>query len=332
MTNTPPDPRPSQTNALGFEEFIGILVAFATIGVILFWSFSRKESGWNLGGLVLPFPTPSPTKAATPTSVPAVESRQTPPASDEQKPSVVEKPLPRVSPGELPQEQAFLPPDSTRETLPLVLPEKKPTIPPPIAFTDVPSDFWARRFIDVLSSRNIIKGYQDYSFRPNQPVSRAEFAAILQQAFRNGLGYTNKKISFQDVPAQFWANSAIAQAISTGFLRGYPNRTFNPDQKISRAQVLVALASGLNLKVPASPKQVLSIYKDAREIPSYAINKIAAATENGLVVNYPDSKVLAVNKQASRAEVAAMIYQALVRMGRVDAIKSEYIVKVSDET
>ncbi|NWF60655.1 MAG: S-layer homology domain-containing protein [Fischerella sp.] len=324
MTNTPPDPKSSQTNALGFEEFIGILVAFATIGVILFWSFSRKESGWNLGGLLLPSPTQSP----VPTT-PTVESRQAPPSSEE-KPPVVEKPLPRVSPGELRREQTLLPPDSTRETLPLVIPEKKPTIPPPIAFTDVPSDFWARRFIDVLSSRNIIKGYQDYSFRPNQPVSRAEFAAILQQAFRNGLGYTNEKMSFQDVPTQFWANSAIDQAINTGFLKGYPNKTFNPNQKISRTQVLVALASGLNLKVPASPNQVLSVYKDAREIPTYATNKIAAATESGLVVNYPDTTVLAANKQATRAEVAAMIYQALVRMRRVDAIQSEYIVKVPD--
>ncbi|PMB51704.1 S-layer protein [Fischerella thermalis CCMEE 5201] len=327
MTNTPPDPKSSQTNALGFDEFIGILVAFATIGAILFWSFSRKESGWNFNSLLLPSPTPttSPTPLAIPTP-PDVGTRQTPSASAQENLSRV-TPSPTVNPNNLPQEQAPFPPFTTNRTLPLVIPEQKSTIPPPIAFTDVPSDFWARRFIDVLSSRNIIKGYQDYTFRPNQPVTRAEFAAIVEQAFGKELSKTKNTISFKDVPPRFWANSAIDQAISTGFLKGYPNKVFRPQQKIPRVQVLVALTSGMNLNVPASQTRIISFYRDAKEIPNYATDKIAAATANSLVVNYPNPKALNPNKEATRAEVAAMVYQALVRTGRLDAIQSEYIVK-----
>ena len=212
--------------------------------------------------------------------------------------------------------------------LPLVSPAKnKSTIPPPIAFNDVSGDFWASRFINVLSSRGIIKGFPDYTFRPNQPVNRAEFAAILQQAFEQE--GTNSTISFQDVPAKSWAIPAINRAISTGFLKGYPNKTFKPEQKISRVQVLVALVSGLNLKQPATPSKVLSIYKDAQDIPNYATLKIAAATANNLVINYPDSKIFAPNKEATRAEVAAMVHQALVRTGRLERISSQSIVQLS---
>ena len=53
MTNQPPpNPQSSSDDELGFDDFIGILVAFLTIGTVLFWSFSRKDSNWNLGNML----------------------------------------------------------------------------------------------------------------------------------------------------------------------------------------------------------------------------------------------------------------------------------------
>ncbi|MDZ8050867.1 MAG: S-layer homology domain-containing protein [Aulosira sp. ZfuVER01] len=341
MTNTPPpDPESSPNNTLGFDEFIAILVAFSTIGAILFWSLSRKDSGWNLDGVISPNASPSvqlnqglssPTQKAQPKNAgtlpsplptPLFEPSSVPLAIDQVPPT-------HITPAFPAQQQAPVSSSSRVIAQPfsLVTPSKnKSTIPPPIAFNDVPADFWGRRFINVLSSRGIIKGFPDYSFRPNQPVKRGEFAAILQQAFENKSG--KNTLNFKDVKVEFWATPAINQAISTGFLKGYPNQTFQPEQKISRVQVLVALVSGLNLKTPASPEQVLKIYKDAKDIPKYATDKIASATANGLVVNYPDPAVLSPNKEATRAEVAAMVYQALVKMGRLEAIPSQNIVRL----
>ncbi|OUL20584.1 S-layer protein [Nostoc sp. RF31YmG] len=346
MTNTPPpDPESSQKNALGFDEFIAVLVAFTTIGTILFWSLSRKDSGWNLNGVLSPTASPnivinqglpSPTlkqlpnqgTLPSPLSTPIVEPSSVPLTID-QVPSTSVLPPTHITPSFPAQEQAPLRLSSKVIPKPfsLVTPSKKKSIiPPPIAFNDVPADFWGRRFINVLSSRAIIKGFPDYSFRPNQPVKRAEFAAILQQAFENKP--TKNTLKFKDVKEKFWATPAINQAISTGFLKGYPNQTFQPEQKISRVQVLVALVSGLNLKTPASPETVLKIYQDAKDIPKYATAKIASATANELVVNYPDPGVFAPNKEATRAEVAAMVYQALVRMGRFEEIPSKNIVRL----
>jgi len=355
MTNRPPtDPESSQRTALGFDEFIAVLVAFATIGAILFWSFSRRDSSWNLNGLLSPSPTPSnsiqpnqvfpsltpkvepnavPNFNASPSPLPraVVEPNTTSSLTDSATPPLV-FPSINVAPTQSPQSKIPVSPSESFEppviaaALPLVTPsEKKSTIPPPIAFNDVPDNFWGRSFINVLSSRGILKGFPDYSFRPNQPVNRAEFAAILQKAFDQELGKTTT--AFKDLPVKFWATPAIDQALSTGFLKGYPNKTFKPQQKISRAQVLVALASGLNLKAPASANQILSVYKDAKNIPQYASGKIAAATANGLVVNYPDPQILAPNREASRAEVAAMIHQALVHLGKLKTIPSQNIVR-----
>ncbi|MEH2140658.1 S-layer homology domain-containing protein [Nostoc sp.] len=351
MTNRPPsEPESSQRTALGFDEFIAILVAFTTIGAILFWSLSRRDSSWNFNGL-LSSSTPSPSVQpnqllpSTPKVEPNVVPNNILPYS---APEAVVEPttLPTNSPAPYPavlppvlvipaqptqldtpvSPSAGLEPSITSSALPLVTPAKqKSIIPPPIAFNDVPTNFWGRRFIDVLSSRSILKGFPDYSFRPNQPVNRAEFAAIVQKAFDQEPSKT--AIAFQDVPTKFWATPAIDRAISGGFLTGYPKKTFKPQENISRVQVLVALVSGLNLKAPTSPNQVLSVYKDAKDIPPYAIGKIAAATTNGLVVNYPNPQILAPNKVASRAEVAAMIHQALVKRGKLEPISSPSIVR-----
>ncbi|MFN6464378.1 MAG: S-layer homology domain-containing protein [Nostoc sp. DedVER02] len=353
MTNRPPsEPESSQRTALGFDEFIAILVAFSTIGAILFWSLSRRDSSWNFNGL-LSSSTPSPSVQpnqllpSTPKVEPNVVPNNVLPSSPPQ--AVVEPTTPSLPTNSAPTRAVVLPaqvipaqpqqpqtPASSSagvqssiksSALPLVTPAKqKSIIPPPIAFNDVPTNFWGRRFIDVLSSRSILKGFPDYSFRPNQPVNRAEFAAIVQKAFDQEPSKT--AIAFQDVPAKFWATPAINQAISDGFLTGYPKKTFKPQENISRVQVLVALVSGLNLKAPTSPNKILSVYKDAKDIPPYAVGKIAAATTNGLVVNYPNPQILAPNKVASRAEVAAMIHQALVKRGKLEAISSPSIVRL----
>jgi len=347
MTNLPPsDPKSSEKTALGFDEFIAILVAFATIGGILLWSFSRRDAGWNFNTVLSPSPSSTPQTQPSPavTSLPSqmqpkadsqLEAAPLPPNEIVPQPSPISPPiLPPVpitplnsSPQPAPFSTSKNSDSSIPSSLPLVTPaEQKSVIPPPIAFNDVPTDFWATRFINALSARGIIKGFPDYTFRPNQPVNRAEFAAILQQAFDTEL--SKNSVPFKDLSDQYWATPAIDRAVGTGFLKGFPDKTFKPTQKITRVQVLVALVSGLNLKQPAKPTQVLSIYQDAKNIPKYAVGKVAAATTNGLVITDANPQFLAPNQEATRAEVAAMVHQALVKLGRLDKISSENIVRI----
>ena len=190
------------------------------------------------------------------------------------------------------------------------------------AFKDVQTGYWAKAYIEALASQNIIAGFPDGSFKPNEPVTRAQFAAIINKAFKPSA--TRPAITFKDVKSNYWAFSAIQTASSSPFLSGYPDLTFKPEQQIPRVQAIVALANGLGLT--ANSQTVINFYTDASQIPSYAVGPVAAATSRQLVINYPTVKELAPKRQATRADIAAFVYQALVNAGRVQPINSPYLV------
>jgi parallel beta-helix repeat protein len=193
-----------------------------------------------------------------------------------------------------------------------------------VAFKDVPANYWAKTYIEALASQNIIAGFPDGSFKPNEPVTRAQFATIVTKALTPPAKRAATK--FKDVASNFWAYAAIQSAYQSQFVSGYPDGTFKPQQKIPRVQALVALANGLGLT--ANNQNILSFYTDAAQIPNYAIAPIAAATARQLVINYPTVKQLNPTREATRAEVAAFVYQALVNAGRAQPIPSSYLVTV----
>ncbi|MFN3926782.1 MAG: DUF1565 domain-containing protein [Pseudanabaenaceae cyanobacterium] len=189
-----------------------------------------------------------------------------------------------------------------------------PTAPTPAnqGLADV-RGHWAERQIIALAQRNIIKGFEDGTFRPEQPVTRAQFAAILAAAFPQKPKVRPVQ-TFSDVPDTFWGHGVIGQAFATGFMSGFPSGEFRPADNIPRVQVLVALVSGNKLN-GGDPARLKEVFNDASDIPNYALQAIATAQVNQLVVNHPDPKVFEPNRPATRAEVAAMMYQLLVRQG-----------------
>ncbi|MGB3308114.1 MAG: S-layer homology domain-containing protein [Nodosilinea sp.] len=204
-----------------------------------------------------------------------------------------------------------------------------PAIAQTTNFSDVGANYWARPFIENLANDQIIAGFPDGTFRPDQPVTRAQFAAIVRNAFEQPLDRTPPR--FSDVSSSYWASAAIDDAYSQGFLSGYPNGAFQPETQIPRVQVLVALANGLDYSTSGSVNEVLSTYRDAGQIPEYGQGPVAAATQNNLVVNYPNIDVLGPQRTATRADVAAFIYQAMVAQNRQPALQaglsaSNYIV------
>ena len=162
------------------------------------------------------------------------------------------------------------------------------------SFSDVRTH-WARPFIEALASEKVINGYSDGTFKPDQPVTRAEFAALVQAAFNTP--EVRAASQFNDVPLNYWARAAIQKAYKTNFMSGYTGNEFRPQQKIPRVQALVSLASGLELQPQGTPRVVVRSYRDAVEIPNYALDKVAAATEKRLVVNYPNINYLNPSQQ-----------------------------------
>ncbi|WP_242065565.1 DUF1565 domain-containing protein [Trichocoleus sp. FACHB-262] len=192
-------------------------------------------------------------------------------------------------------------------------------------FKDV-QGHWAQAFIEALAARNIISGFPDGTYRPSTPVTRAQFAAIINKAFTPSA--QRSSINFVDVGQSFWGYQAIQTAYRGGFLAGYPGGVFLPDQQIPRVQVLVSLANGLGYSA-TNTSALNRYYTDAAQIPSYAIAPVTAATQRSIVINYPTLNQLSPNREATRAEVAAFVYQALVNAGKVDPITSPYVVRGS---
>lgn len=215
------------------------------------------------------------------------------------------------------------------QTAPKSTPSRGRQIVQATTFPDIQGN-WAQAFIEALASRGIIQGFPDGTFRPNAPVTRAQFAAMIRQAFEQPL--ERPATQFADIPANFWALDAIQEAYRMGFMEGYPNNIFLPDQNIPRVQVLVALVSGLDLSAPAQTTALLNqAFQDAAQIPDWAQTSVAAATVNQMVVNYPNVAFLNPNQTATRADVAAFIYQALVSQNQLPQIPpttvaSRYIV------
>jgi uncharacterized lipoprotein YddW (UPF0748 family) len=183
---------------------------------------------------------------------------------------------------------------------------------------------WAKPFIEALAERGVVRGFEDQTFRPNRAVSRAEFASLLQAAFSSPA--RRPYVPFVDIPASHWAIAAIRKAYEAGFLSGYPNRKFRPDESIPRVQALASLAIGLGYTA-SNDLSLEKVYQDSAQIPSWAKGAIATATEAEIVVNHPTLQQLRPLQAATRAEVAAFIYQCLVHLEQADPIASNYIVR-----
>ncbi|MGC9526934.1 MAG: glycoside hydrolase family 10 protein [Limnospira sp.] len=194
-------------------------------------------------------------------------------------------------------------------------------------FKDI-QDHWAKSCIEKLANSEVLSGYEDGTFKPDEPVTRAEFAAMLNRAFPDR-DFVRESTQFDDVNSDYWADNAISTAYRRGFLSGYEDNTFKPTQPIPRVQVLVSLANGLNYGPTQTVADTLdTAFDDAADIPAYAKTAVAAAAENELVVNYPNVRSLDPNQAATRAEVAAFLSQALLAAEEDPAVPEQYITKV----
>jgi len=191
----------------------------------------------------------------------------------------------------------------------------------PTSLTDI-AGHWAAPFITAMVEKKLIAGFPDSTFKPEEKLTRAQYAAIIAKAFNETLSSTTT--NFTDVASDFWGKDAIVKANRMGFIAGFPDVTFRPKDNLTRVQALVSLASGL--KLSDGDAATLGYYTDRAQIPSYATDAVAIATEKGMVVNYPNVKELNPMREITRAEVAAIIYQGLVVKGLANAITSSHIV------
>ncbi|MCE3199938.1 pullulanase [Paenibacillus sonchi] len=199
------------------------------------------------------------------------------------------------------------------------------------AYSDVPAAYWAETAIKSLSAKQVITGVTASEFKPGNPVTRAEFTALLVRALslltegqaalqdvkagEQG-GFTDVKTKeqsgFTDVKEDAWYASYVSAAVRQGIVTGRSKGLFAPDDVISREEMAVMIIRALEMKQgkKLEPANGGLRFADASSISSWAAAYVSAAAEQGLLQGRAANK-FAPEAWMTRAEAAQVIYRLL---------------------
>ena len=166
-----------------------------------------------------------------------------------------------------------------------------------ITFADLATAEPNIAFINYLVNQRVIAGFPDNTFRPGEPVTRAQAAALMVRAA--GLETGVATASFSDVGSDHWATAVIAVAEQAGYLAGFPDGTFRPEEPITRTQGISLVLRLADAELPTVPLPAL----DDINRNHWAATSVAAGLDAGMVV-LQDGNSFGPNKAFTRAEMS----------------------------
>ncbi|WP_158301665.1 X2-like carbohydrate binding domain-containing protein [Paenibacillus mesophilus] len=173
---------------------------------------------------------------------------------------------------------------------------------------------WAKEAVNNMGSRMVVGGIGNDLFNPDQPVTRAEFAAIITRGL--GLKLASGAASFADVKATDWYGSAVQTAYAYNLIDGFEDGSFRPMDMITREQAMTIIAramtiTGLTAKLPSKAAgNVLSSFADANEAAGWAKSAIAECVQAAIVSGRTGTE-LAPKGNMTRAEIAVIVERLL---------------------
>ncbi|MEF3312644.1 S-layer homology domain-containing protein, partial [Paenibacillus sp. GYB004] len=190
----------------------------------------------------------------------------------------------------------------------------------PLEFEDT-ANHWAIAAVNDMGSRLIVSGVGGNRFRPDQDITRAEFAAIMVR----GLGMEQGKddASFTDVTAASWYSGAVQTAYGHDLISGFEDGSFRPDDQITREQAMVIIAKAMELTglaesvSSADPEQLLKPFIDTEDVSEWARSGVAAGLQSGIVTGR-DGGLLAPQAFISKAEAAVIVRRLLQKSELID--------------
>ncbi|WP_248928560.1 S-layer homology domain-containing protein [Paenibacillus hamazuiensis] len=160
---------------------------------------------------------------------------------------------------------------------------------------------------EPLHREPYILGYPDGTFRPNEPVTRAEMSVMLSRLLQKSTEKKTAASDFSDVDPNYWAAESIQWGQAAGLLSGYPDQTFRPSAPITRAEMTSIIGKWLKLdNNPSKPS-----FKDTAG--HWASGQIEAVYQKGIMTGYEDGS-FAPDRSLSRAEAVVIINRILHRV------------------
>lgn len=168
-----------------------------------------------------------------------------------------------------------------------------------VALKDM-DNHWAAKFVASLSAKDVVKGYEGDVFKPEQTVTRAEFAVMIAKTI--GLAPKAYAGGFNDVQNDHWAASYIQAVKDMGIVSGYAGGLYEPNKQITRAEMAVMMQKALKLTDGKATQ-----FADQSDIPAWAANAVNAVVAKDFMQG-GNGKFRA-NDATTRAEVSAVLYK-----------------------
>lgn len=180
-----------------------------------------------------------------------------------------------------------------------------------VEFNDL-EKHWAKNYIESMASKQIVDGYPNGDFRPNDSITRAQFIKLIIKVL--GLDLIEYSGEFNDVSKNKWYADYVATAKKAGFVEGYEDGTFKPDKQISRLEMAVLLSrvvKDVSLN-EGETKVILEKFKDNEYIHNWGRDDVAKVVKIGLMVGLEPDKFVP-NATTTRAEAATVMYRLFNR-------------------
>lgn len=177
-----------------------------------------------------------------------------------------------------------------------------------IAFTDVPQNYWARKYIGALVYADIAKGYTPTIFDPERVVTRDQMAVFIARAVAGGdakVPAPSGRPTFSDVGIDHWAYKYIEFLNKLGVAGGYPDGQYHPEYKVTRDQMAVFMARAIGLEPFDNPTPTFSDVSAAH----WAYKEIESCFLNGVVSGFTPTEFRP-TAEVTRAQMAVFLMKA----------------------
>ena len=182
-------------------------------------------------------------------------------------------------------------------------------------YTDMEENHWAYQSIKFLTEVGVVVGYPDGTYKPDIPVTRAEFASMAIKALGQESASVTQEINFSDITPDFWAYNIIQKAVYFDLIPDSKGESYRPFDSVTRAEALNIAVNALTTNQISQEKAddiIAKSYEDYTQMPAWFLMAAAKAHILDLVVVMPGHEgKMEANRPANRAEVAMILYKMM---------------------
>lgn len=164
---------------------------------------------------------------------------------------------------------------------------------------------WAESIMEEAVQKGWVNGYEDGTLRPDQSITRAETAALVNRIF--GYKEVSLQTEFKDIVADSWVYTEVSKAVYAGYIKGYEeDNTFRPDEKITREEAAVIVSRLVSVGGEAQA----SSFADQDKVAEWSRKAVTVAASKGIMKGYEDGSFRPASP-ITRAEAIAVFGRAM---------------------